>query len=97
METRAPFDFEIIGWHLRGWINIDINPDRYECKVTEITINQIDRMTLPHYTYLSMETLPEEDRKRVQEYADQWVDDNWHDICREYAESIKSDRWNDGY
>ena len=95
MDTRAPFDFYIVGLHFVGWMDIEIDPDRYETKVLDITINQISRVMLPTSVYLTMETLPDEDRKRVQEYADQWVDENFHDICRDYAESLKADRDDD--
>lgn len=95
METLAPFSFEIIGLHFVGWMDIEVDPDRYETKVIDITINQISRVMLPTSVYLTMETLPDEDRKRVQEYADQWVDENFHDICRDYAESLKADRYDD--
>lgn len=95
METRAPFSFEIIGWHLVGWMDIDIDPDRFETVVTEITINQIDRVALPYSIFQSMDTLPPADRKMVQEFADQYVDENWHEICREYSESMRADRDDD--
>lgn len=95
METRAPFSFEIIGWHLVGWMDIDIDPDRFETVVTEITINQIDRVALPYSIYQSMDTLPSADRKMVQEFADQYVDENWHEICREHAETMRADRDDD--
>ena len=95
METLIPFDTEIIGWHLRGWIDVEIDVNRYECVVTEITINQIDRMTLPHSTYLNMELLPKDDQRRIQEFVDQYVDENFHDICRDHAESMKADRDDD--
>lgn len=95
METSAPFSFEVIGWHIQGWMDIEIDPDRYECKVVEITVDQIDKIILPRRAYLSIKELPVQDGKRVQEFADRWVDDNWHEICRDHAESMRADRYED--
>jgi hypothetical protein len=95
METLVPFDFEIIGLHFVGWMDVEIDPERYETTVLDITINQISRVVLPISVYLSLDQLPDSDRKQVQEFADQWVDENWNDICRDHVESLKADRDDD--
>lgn len=95
METLAPFDFEIIGLQFVGWMDIEIVPDRYETKVLDITINQISRVVLPSAVYLDLDDLPLANRKEIQEFADQYVDEHWYEICRDHAESLKADRDDD--
>lgn len=90
MDTRAPFDFHIVGLHFVGWMDIEIDPDRYETKVDHIIIHQIDRMPLPAPLFLDFDEIYKEKQQQIQEYADQWVDDNFHEICREHAEAAKA-------
>ena len=90
MDTLAPFDFEIIGLNMIGWMDIEADYERYETKVIEISITQINKVILQIPIFLDIDCLSPQDKQIVQEFADRWVDDNWHDICREHAEANKA-------
>jgi len=89
MQALAPFEFEIIGLHWVGWMEITVDCDRYETKIVDIRINQINQKVLPSSVYLDMDDLPKHDQQRIQEFADQFVDDNWAEICVDNADDYQ--------